>query len=94
MINYMLFNFFITFMPHGKVTQVDSADLTDFDEKAGVPNFLSRENDIVVCNTDDWGWGDSLGPGMARLSWYNPTSRANGDKTEPGSYLSQRNLPR
>ena len=82
MINYMLFtqNVFITFMPYGKVTQVDSADLTDFEESACASNFLS------------WGWGDYLGPGMARLRWYKPTSRVMGDKNGAGS-LSKSEKP-
>lgn len=65
MINYMWYtqNVFITFMPYGKVTQVDTSDATDFDESACASNFKAKEPDIVICNTDDWGWGDYLGPG-------------------------------
>ena len=87
MINYMWYaqNVFITFMPYGKVTQVDTSDATDFDESACVSNFKTKEPDIVICNTDDWGWGDYLGPGMARLTWYNPANGKKGNKNGAGS---------
>ena len=88
MINYMWYtqNVFITFMPYGKVTQVDSSDDTDFDESACASNFKKDdEADIVVCNTDDYGWNEFLGPGMARLTWYNSENEVLGNSQNDGS---------
>ena len=65
---------FITFMPYGTVVQVDTGEETTFDESACVNNFLKTEEDklLTICHTDDFGWGDYLRAGMARLNWYNP----------------------
>ncbi|MCJ1271913.1 hypothetical protein MMC22_011818 [Lobaria immixta] len=74
MINYMWWTqgVFVTFMPYGKVLQVDTKDkVVDFDESSCASNFLPQDS-LTVCHTDDWGWGSFLGPGMARLTWNNP----------------------
>ena len=62
----------LTFYQDGQIQQVDSKDMTTFDESSCASNFLANEPDLVVCNTDNYGWGSYLGPGMARLTWLNP----------------------
>jgi hypothetical protein len=71
-------NAFITFMPYGNITQVDSYDTVQFSESDCASGFLNNPDDkvLTVCNTDDYGWGDYLGPGMARLNWYWPSDPA------------------
>lgn len=74
MINYMWLkqNVFVTFMPYGKIIQLDTLKQDDFTIDACYSNFLSLdgEKDIVAC----------MPGGMARLTYYNP---ANASTTEP-----------
>ena len=71
-------NAFITFMPYGNITQVDTYETTTFTESDCASNFLNNPDDkiLTVCNTDDYGWDGYLGPGMARLNWYWPSDPA------------------
>lgn len=76
---------FINFMPYGKVLQVDTKDkAVDFDESSCASNFLPHDS-LTVCHTDDWGWGSFLGPGMARLTWYNPDKVSRSKPNDDGS---------
>ena len=67
-------NAFITFMPYGNITQLDTFKPTTFTESDCVSGFLNNPDDkaLTVCDTNDYGWDGFLGPGMARLNWYNP----------------------
>lgn len=73
MINYMWLrqNVFVTYMPYGKIIQLDSLEQTDFTIDSCYSNFLKDgEKHIVAC----------MPGGMARLTYYNP---ANASWTEP-----------
>lgn len=74
MINYMWIkqNVFVTYMPYGKIIQLDTLKQTNFDIDACYSHFKSRhdEKNLVAC----------MPAGMARLTYYNP---ANASTTHP-----------
>jgi hypothetical protein len=77
MIDYMWKweNVFVTFMPYGKIIQLDSMEQTDFTIDACYSDFKSGKNaheDAKLTACTDWG--------MARLTFYNP---ANASTTRP-----------
>ena len=79
MINYMWIkqNVFVTYMPYGKIIQLDTLDQTDFDIDACYSNFKTRddEKNLVAC----------MPAGMARLTYYNPANASTSDPDPDGS---------
>lgn len=86
MINYMWLkqNVFVTFMPYGKIIQLDTLEQTDFTIDACYSNFLTRdeEKNIVACMPD----------GMARLTYYNPAN-ASTTKPDPDGSVNLNGMP-
>ena len=86
MINYMWLkqNVFVTYMPYGKIIQLDTLEQTDFTVDACYSNFLSRddEKDLVACMPN----------GMARLTYYNPAN-ASTSKPDPDGSVNLNGMP-
>ena len=86
MINYMWYeqNVFVTYMPYGKIIQLDTLEQTDFDIDACYSNFKSRDDEkkIVAC----------MPGGMARLTYYNPAN-SSATKPDPDGSVNLNGMP-